>query len=384
MKIVTVGAGGYAANYVKALLDLKNSAFNYEGIVEPYFEACPLKEEIISAGIPVYNTMEEFFSEHSADIAVISTPPFLHLEQSRLALKHGAFVLCEKPAAPTVEEVEGMAADEERYGRKTAIGYQWCYSFAVKNLKKDIIDGKLGKPKALKTIISWPRNRDYYNRGGGWGGRISKNGRLILDSIASNACAHYIHNMLYLLGARMEESASPLSAEAECMRANNIENFDTCVLRMKLADSCTAYFAATHAGDRLRNPEFIYTFENAQVKYPVNGNIVAYFKDGTQKNYGDPLEDIMQKLWDTAEYAEKGTELVCTAKTSLPHTRLIGDIYKNVKITDFPPELICEDKSDNRVFVKRLSDALGRAYDGMKMLSETDEKFASKAYNFGE
>ena len=383
MKVLTVGAGGYAANYVRALLDKRDKRLEFAGIVEPFFERCPLRDEVEAAKIPVYPDTDKFFAENSADIAVISTPPFLHSAQSEQALKNGAFVLCEKPAAPTVAEVMNMIAAEEKYGKKIAVGYQWSYSAAVKELKRDIISGKLGKAKNLKTVISWPRNRDYYARGGGWGGRISKNGILILDSIASNACAHYIHNMFYILGGKIDESAAPVSVEAETLRANDIENFDTCVLRMKMACGATAYFAATHAGDTLRDPEFIYEFENAVVEYPVNGKIVATLKNGDKKIYGDPLADIMQKLWDTADYAEGKGELVCTAKTSLPHTELIGGLYRSVPVLGFAPMLVKEDKKDNRVFVDGLSEALGRAYDGMKMLSEVAPELCSRSYFIG-
>ena len=161
MKVLTVGAGGYAANYVRALLDKRDKRLEFAGIVEPFFERCPLRDEVEAAKIPVYPDTDKFFAENSADIAVISTPPFLHSAQSEQALKNGAFVLCEKPAAPTVAEVMNMIAAEEKYGKKIAVGYQWSYSAAVKELKRDIISGKLGKAKNLKTVISWPRNRDY-------------------------------------------------------------------------------------------------------------------------------------------------------------------------------------------------------------------------------
>jgi hypothetical protein len=78
-------------------------------------------------------------------------------------------------------------------------------------------------------MIQWPRSRSYYRRGGGWGGRIEMNGVPVYDSIAANACAHYLHNMLFVLGDAPDESAVPLRVEAECLRANDIENFDTCV-----------------------------------------------------------------------------------------------------------------------------------------------------------
>lgn len=126
-----------------------------------------------------------------------------------------------------------MLVAERQYCKFIAIGYQWSFSDAIQALKQDILDGILGAPISMKTAISWPRNFAYYRRGGGWGGKIAKDGVTVLDSIASNACAHYLHNMLFLLGSSMEESALADSIEADCLRANNIETFDTCALRAR-------------------------------------------------------------------------------------------------------------------------------------------------------
>ena len=80
MKILAVGTGGYAVVYVKALLNNTDPSVEYVGAVEKFFETSPMKDDLTQAGIPVYSTMEEFFSHHTADLTIISTPPFLHMD----------------------------------------------------------------------------------------------------------------------------------------------------------------------------------------------------------------------------------------------------------------------------------------------------------------
>ena len=63
----------------------------------------------------------------------------------------------------------------------------------------------------------------------------------------------------------METSTSLDHFEAECYRANEIENFDTCCIKMKTQNGVKLFFAATHAAEKERNPEFVYTFEKAKV-----------------------------------------------------------------------------------------------------------------------
>ncbi len=372
MKLLLVGAGGYAAQYVKILLENTDENIIWEGVVDPYFSNCIFKKAIEEKGIPVYDTMEEFFNEHQADLTVICTPTFLHCEQSIYALSQGSYVLCEKPLVPTIEEAEKMLEAEKKYDKFIAIGYQWSYADAILDLKKDIIDGKFGKAISLKTAISWPRNKAYYNRGGGWGGKVKKDGRLLLDSIASNACAHYLHNMFFVLGDSMETSAKVSDFEAECYRANDIENFDTCALRIKTSDGTSLYFVASHAAGKLRNPEFEYRFEKGKVRFAVDNGceIVAEFSDGSTKNYGNPFENEFKKLSDCIKASADKTAPVCTVKTATPHTDFIYRLYEKTPVKTFSEEMILTDEKTDGIYVKDLFEKMYKAYAEEKMLSE--------------
>lgn len=369
MNILLVGAGGYATGYVKELLSNRNPSVIWAGVVDPYYDACAKKAEIDAAGIPVYASMEEFYAEHTADLTVICTPPHLHREQSLCALAHGSYVLCEKPVAPTVAEAQAMREGEEHYGRWIAVGYQWSFSQAIRDLKRDILAGALGKPLGFKTAISWPRDLAYYGRGTGWAGRIERNGHIILDSIASNACAHYLHNMLFLLGERMERSAEADEAEAVCLRANAIENFDTCSIRMH-AGGVPLYFIASHAAGRKRNPEFVYRFARAVVTFAQDegSEIVATFDDGSVKRYGDPFANNFSKLWDCVAAVRDGSVPICTVATATAHTKVIERLWRECHVRAFPRETVRFDEAHDRVYVEGLFEAMYRAYENEEML----------------
>lgn len=373
MKILLVGTGGYASIYVRALLDSTDPDIIWEGAVDPFFSACKYADEVTARRIPIYDTMEEFYREHEADLAIISTPPFLHLEQSLAALSHGSYALSEKPAAPTVAEVERMIEAQTQYGKFIAIGYQWSFSDAILALKRDVMNGVLGKPLFLRTAISWPRDYAYYRRGGGWGGKLFHEGKPLYDSIASNACAHYLHNMLFILGDTLDRAAIPERVEADCLRANDIESFDTCTLRAT-AKGIPLYFAASHAIRDKRDPEFVYTFENAVVHYAQGSDdpvITAIFRDGTKRVYGDPFgRPAAAKMWDCIRAIRQGTTPVCTAETALAHTVLIGMLHEKTVIRDFPSALIRETPEGDRRFVDGLYDMLYRAYEDAKLFSE--------------
>ena len=370
MKILLVGTGGFAAGYIKTLLEKTDDTVVWAGAVDPFITE-ENRQLLQENHIPLYTSMEEYYVNQKADLTIICTPTYLHKEQCIYALSQGSNVLCEKPVAPTEAEGREMLAAEETYGKFIAIGFQWSFCQAILDLKKDILAGVLGKPLGLKTAIAWPRDLKYYGRSTGWAGSVMRNGHLVLDSIASNACAHYLHNMLFMLGGAMDESAEVSSVQGKCLRANAIENFDTCTLKMETAAGVKLYFAASHAVEQQRNPIFEYRFEKATVRYAAakDATIQAEFTDGTVKDYGVPAHaSDFSKLWECVKAIRQGERPACTVKTALPHTMCIEKLYRQIPVEDFAKESVVYNEEKNRMEVPGLFDRLYRAYETEEML----------------
>ena len=98
------------------------------------------------------------------DRIVLATPIQHHAAQTCAALERGLAVLCEKPAAASLDEVRRMAAARERAGRLVAIGYQWSFSTAMRRLRRDIAECRFGRPRRLRAWVAWPRDAAYYGR----------------------------------------------------------------------------------------------------------------------------------------------------------------------------------------------------------------------------
>lgn len=370
MKILLVGTGGFAAGYIKTLLANTDETVIWVGAVDPFITE-ETRQLLQENHIPLYASMEEYYVNQTADLTVICTPTYLHKEQCIYALSKGSHVLCEKPVAPTEADGREMLAAEETYGKFIAIGFQWSFCQPILDLKKDILAGVLGEPLGLKTAIAWPRDLKYYGRSTGWAGSVMRNGHLVLDSIASNACAHYLHNMLFMLGGAMDESAEVSSVQGKCLRANAIENFDTCTLKMETAAGVKLYFAASHAVEQQRNPIFEYRFEKATVRYAAakDATIQAEFTDGTVKDYGVPAHaSDFSKLWECVKAVRQGVRPACTVKTALPHTMCIEKLYRQIPVEDFAAESVVYNQEKNRMEVPGLFDRLYRAYEMEELL----------------
>jgi predicted dehydrogenase len=292
--------------------------------------------------IPFYHTLEDFYAGRRADLAIISSPFQFHASQIIAAVNAGSHVLCEKPLCVTVEEGKAIIAARKKTSKLVAIGYQWSFSRAIQELKKEIISGRLGRPRRLKTMAFWPRDFAYYRRND-WAGRIKdRQGRWVLDSVVSNATAHFLHNMLFLLGPNFGESAFPASLTAELYRANAIENYDTAALRLQTACGTEVMFYATHATLEKVEPVFFFEFEKAVVNYNQNEDrkIKATFTDGKTKVYGDPFAGEENKLWATIAALREGKPVPCGPEAAMPQVVCVNGMQEVGEITPFPPGLI--------------------------------------------
>ncbi len=367
VSILLVGIGGYGNQYVDALLQ-ENCQNNFKivGVVDPKPQSCRNINKVMQKGTPIYSSMEDFYQGEYADLVVISTPIQFHYSQTCFALSRGSNVLCEKPVSATIQEAKHMLEARYRSGKIVSIGYQWSYSNAIRTLKNDIQAGILGQPKRFKTIILWPRNEEYFKRS--WAGRKRGNeGQWILDSVANNATAHYLHNMFYVLGNKEDESACPHHLIAELYRANSIENFDTAAVRVITQDGVELLFYATHAVEELLNPTFCFEFEGAKVVYGefegVGKNIVAMFNDGTRKIYGDPNEDEMLKIWMTIDAVRENRSTVCGIEAATSHTLCINGMQESVpEILGFPKNLIKRDGCPQIIWVEGLNSIFKDCY----------------------
>lgn len=376
ISILIVGAGGYGNYYVDALLNHEHQeGFLIAGVVDPYPSACRNLDKLKQMNVPFFTTLEEFYSKNSADLAIISSPIHFHQNQVCYALSKGSNVLCEKPVSATVQEALAMLKAQKEAGKFVSIGFQWSYAKAIHNLKKDMIDGVLGTPLRFKTLVLWPRDEDYYNRG--WAAKIKDNsGNWILDSIANNAAAHYLHNMLYLLGDTLDTSEYPEKISAELYRANKIENYDTICARIITKKGTELSFYATHATQELLDPTFCYEFENAVVTFRTGSNIRAEFKDGTVKEYGNPDENLYSKLNNAIDTVKGISKSPCTIETALPHLICINGMQESMKITDFPEDIVKYDSNSKLIYVEGLNEVLKDCYENWIFPAQTKVPWA--------
>jgi predicted dehydrogenase len=368
LTVALAGLGGYGSFYLSALLDDERA----EGLklvagVEPSPDRCPRLDELRGRGVKVYDSLAALYAETACDLTILASPIHYHCPQTCLALERGSHVLCEKPLAATVQEADRMIAARDEAGRSVAIGYQWSYSPAVQALKRDIIAGVYGAPRRLKTMCLWPRTHGYYGRNT-WAARVRhEDGRWILDSPVNNAVAHYLHNMLYLLGDTTDTSARPVEVRAELYRANDIENYDTGVVLCRTDRDAEVLFVCSHALTDERGPDFLFEFERGTVIFARSGGVLLGRPEGApERDYGSPDAEPRNKLWNAVRAAQSGEPVLCGIEAARAHTLVVNGAQDSAdRIVEFPRYLVrSSGEGGARVtWVTGLAEALTDCYD---------------------
>ncbi len=374
---VLVGLGRYGTKIAKYILPrMEEIGMEIAGVVDPGYDYSPMKEEMDRLQVPHYATLEEFYAEHKADLAILSSPIQFHEAHCITAMRNGSDCLCEKPTAATVAQSDRMAAVAAETGRTLHIGFQLSYAPAILALKEDILNGKFGKPISMDSLTCWPRDSEYYARP--WCAKLYMDGQPVLDSIAMNACAHYLHAVFFLLGDRMDRSAMPAQIESLLCRANDIETFDTALLKLTVK-GVPFHFMATHTTAGRFEPMVRLRFEKATVEisdWAENDYVRVTYPDGTAKDYGKVRPELFRKIPYCCDVIRGLEKPICTPETAKPHLLCINAITQLTPVQTLTETEVVNDV----VVVKGLEETLREAYETNKMPWELTDRFGAPTH----
>jgi predicted dehydrogenase len=342
LSVVLAGAGGYGNFYISYFLDQKDPSLRLAGVVARTPERVKRLADLRAAKIPLYPTLEAFYAADRADCAILVTPMHLHLPHTAFALSRGSHVLCEKPLCVAIQDAAPMIAARDAAGRLVAIAYQWSFSRAIQDLKRDILAGAFGRPIRFKTLAHWVRDDAYYSRNTWVAALRDPEGNWVLDSPVNNANAHSLHNMLFLLGDAMDRSARVETIEGELYRARPVQNFDTAMVRVRTAAGAEVLLYCSHVTEKDRDPVSELEFEKAVVRIDQGaGTVDARWTGGATRAYGSPDAEPYRKITDTAEAIRHGRKPLCGIETAIPLTLCVNGLYESMRdIVDVPASLI--------------------------------------------
>lgn len=149
----------------------------------------------------VYDALEPMLEHERPDLVILCTPPSLHARQCVRSLQAGAWVLCEKPLAGSLRELDVIQEAEARSGAVCSSVYQWRFGAGVAHLRALIAEDALGAARLGLCQTTWYRDDAYYAVP--WRGSWA-------TELGGCSMIHGIHAMdlfLWLLGPWAEVSA---------------------------------------------------------------------------------------------------------------------------------------------------------------------------------
>ncbi len=105
--------------------------------------------------LQAYGSYEAMLASDQVDAVYISLPNHLHAEWSIKAMEAGKHVLCEKPFAISLEEVDQMIAAAEKTGLALAEAFMYRHHPQTKVVGEWIRGGRLGEITYLHAIFNF-------------------------------------------------------------------------------------------------------------------------------------------------------------------------------------------------------------------------------------
>jgi predicted dehydrogenase len=107
-------------------------------------------------GIPrAYGSYEAMLADPEIDVIYNPLPNSLHTEWTVKAAQAGKHVLCEKPLACTVEEVDAMADAAKTYGVVVAEAFMYRHHPQTLRVKELLEDGAIGKLLLVRGVFTF-------------------------------------------------------------------------------------------------------------------------------------------------------------------------------------------------------------------------------------
>jgi D-xylose 1-dehydrogenase (NADP+, D-xylono-1,5-lactone-forming) len=103
---------------------------------------------------------EALLADPEIDVVYVALPNSLHVEWTIRALEAGKHVLCEKPLAIAVEDVDRIAEAAKRTGRVATEGFMYRHQPLTHAVEALVASGRLGAVRSFKGVFTFPLTRD--------------------------------------------------------------------------------------------------------------------------------------------------------------------------------------------------------------------------------
>ncbi len=336
-------------------------------------------------GIRVFQSIDELLAWGGFEVVVNPTPIHLHSEITKQCLAAGFPVWMEKPPVATLQDLDDLTAASRSAGLPVAVCFNSLYSFRARQLKAELVAGKYGKIKRIKSLGAWVRTDAYFTRNG-WAGALKKGDRWILDGDINNPFAHVVCNGLFFAGRAQNALANPVSVQAELYRANQIESEDTSAIRIITREGIEILSWLTLACRDESDPDTIIETEKATIRFINLHQVEITFSDGTVEFRDSYKENRLEMIEHLCRTMRSDEPLICALADTRPFTLAVNAAFESVgTINTIPAEAldcVTVRETEKQVAITGMGNILKKAFEANALFSETGVPWARASEPF--
>jgi predicted dehydrogenase len=292
----------------------------------------------------------------------------------------------EKPPVATVQDLDDLNTAALLAGLPVAVCFNSLYSFRAQQLKAELVAGKYGKIKRIKSLGAWVRTDAYFGRNG-WAGSLKKNGRWILDGDINNPFAHVVCNGLFFAGSTQNALANPVSVQAELYRANRIESEDTSAVRILTKEGIEILSWLTLACKETSEPVTVIETEKATIRFIELQQVEITFNDGTVEFRDSYKENRLEMIEHLCRTLRSDEPLICSLADTRPFTLAVNAAFDSVETIHAIPgdalDCVNVGESEKQIAIRDMGQILKEAFEVNALFSEIGVPWArrSKIFN---
>jgi predicted dehydrogenase len=229
LKVGVVGSGVGQA-HIRAFQSLPDL---FEVVVLCGTQEAKTRDIAAQYSIPRFSTnIDELYGLDDLEVIDLCTPSNQHVEQVQQALAAGKYVICEKPVAGSLKEVDELIRAEAASAGRVMPIFQYRFGHGLQKLKFLVEEGVAGRAYLTTVETAWRRRADYYAT---WHGRwkTELGGALVTLSV------HAHDGLTYILGPVGRVLAHTATL------VNPIETEDCIAASLEMADGSLASLSVT-------------------------------------------------------------------------------------------------------------------------------------------
>ena len=383
VKIGVIGCGGYAFQLIIRIqttpLYGKITTVTSRDINSAGANYCR------SHGIKVFETVDEMLACGDFEVVVNPTPIHLHAEITKQCLDAGFPVWMEKPPVATVQELDDLNLTALVAGLPVAVCFNSLFSFRAQQLKAELIAGKYGKIRRIKSLGAWVRTEAYFRRNS-WAGALKHGDRWILDGDINNPFAHVVCNGLFFAGSEQSSLANPVSVQAELYRANQIESEDTSAIRIQTEGGIEILSWLTLACKEELDPVTVIETEKATIKFINLQQVELTFNDGTVEFRDSYKENRLEMIEHLCRTLRGDESLICSLADTRPFTLTVNAAFESVGTINTIPsdalDCVMVRENERQTAIAGMGKILKQAFEANALFSETGVSWACRSELF--